>query len=129
MRWLFGSTVRADLAGPTGTLGHDHGRALRVRSGARQLHSRQRGRRQQQDAKFAHVFWFPETIFFKHGLINEYALGWIVAQYKSEGGFISTRNSHRTAAIHISFSLDFQRLGLQSAVTGRHPASPLLCLS
>jgi hypothetical protein len=93
------------------------------------LHRRQRGRRQQQNAKFAHVSWFPETIFFKHRLINKYALGWIVAQYKSEGGFISTRNSHRTAAIHVSFSLDFQGVGLQSAVAGRHPASPLVSLS
>jgi hypothetical protein len=74
------------------------------------LHRRQRGRRKQQNAKFAHVSWFPETFFLKHGVINVYALGWIVAQFKSARGFISTRTGHRLAAIHVAFSDDFQRL-------------------
>ncbi|WP_284417253.1 MULTISPECIES: hypothetical protein [unclassified Bradyrhizobium] len=93
------------------------------------MHCRQRGRRKQQNAKFAHVLWFPETFFFKHGVINDYALGWIVAQFKSADGFISTRNSRRAAAIHVSFSLEFQRLGTTKHAESRHPAGSLSCPS
>ncbi|MGJ4953902.1 hypothetical protein [Bradyrhizobium sp. HKCCYLS20291] len=101
--------VGTDLA--TGSaLGHDHRRALRVGSGARQLHRRQRGGREQQDAEFAHVSWFPEKVLCQHELINLYALGRIVAQFKFARGFISTRSRHLTAAIHVPFSVGFQRL-------------------
>jgi hypothetical protein len=93
------------------------------------LHRRQRGCRKQQDAKFAHVFWFPETFFFKHGVINKYALGWIVAQHKFTKGFISTRSSPRAAAIHVSFSLDFQWLGGARHEESRHLADPPQCAS
>ncbi|WP_316196994.1 hypothetical protein [Bradyrhizobium sp. SZCCHNS3053] len=89
------------------------------------MHRRQRSRRQQQDAKFAHVSCFPGTIFFKHEEINEYALGRIVAQFKSAGGFISTRNHHRRVAIQVSFSLDFQGLGPIAEMRDRRTASPL----
>ncbi|MDU6728431.1 MAG: hypothetical protein ACK5H7_14215, partial [Bradyrhizobium sp.] len=89
LRLLFRSAVRTDFAAAR-TLGDDHRRPLRVGSGARQLHCRQRGRRKQQDAKFAHVNCFPETFFLKHGVINSYALGWIVAGFKFARRFIST---------------------------------------
>ncbi|WP_139031514.1 hypothetical protein [Bradyrhizobium sp. ORS 375] len=58
-------------------------------------------------------------------MINVYALGWIVAQFKSAGGFISTRNSRLAAAIHVSFSLEFQRLGGTRRSESRRPAGPL----
>jgi hypothetical protein len=48
-------------------------------------------------------------------VINKYALGRIVAQFKSAFGFISARKSHQWAAIHVSFSPDFK--GLQDRPT------------
>ncbi|CCE02991.1 hypothetical protein BRAS3809_6840002 [Bradyrhizobium sp. STM 3809] len=129
MRRLLRSTVGTDLTSrPSGTLRDDERRGLRVGCGVRQLHRRQCGRRKQQNAKFAHVFWCPETFFLKHGVINVYALGWNVAQFKSATGFISTRSSRGAAAVHVSFSLEFQRLAGTRRGESRRVAGPLTCI-
>lgn len=73
--------------------------------------------------------FFSRNVLFKHDVINLHALGRIVARFKSAKGFISTRNRHPTVTIHVSFSLDFQRLGITTHAESRHWAGPLFCPS